>query len=239
MSKTIHYFWFGGKPKSKTIKKCLESWRKFFPYFEIKEWNETNFDVHCCKYVEQAYNAGKWAFVSDYARFKILHEYGGLYFDTDVEVVRPFDDLLGDDAFAGFETPDYVAPGLVLWFKEPHHPIAEAMCDWYEHAEFVDANGNMISHTVCTVFTELLRPLGLECNSHKQTISGLTVYPVDYFNPFDDATGLLHKTENTYSVHWYDKSWYPWNKKLRNKCTRLLHRWFGKDIKQKLKRLFK
>ena len=101
MNKTIHYFWFGGSEKSRTIESCIASWKKFFPDFEIKEWNESNFDVRQNKYISQAYDAKKYAFVSDFARFKILHEQGGLYFDTDVEVIRPFYELLEKDAFGG------------------------------------------------------------------------------------------------------------------------------------------
>ena len=92
--KIIHYCWFGGKPLNKLGEKCLKSWKKFFPDYEIIEWNESNFDVNCCQYVKEAYEAKKWAFVSDYARFKILYEQGGIYFDTDVEVIRPFDAIL-------------------------------------------------------------------------------------------------------------------------------------------------
>ncbi|RGX78343.1 hypothetical protein DXA68_12330 [Bacteroides stercorirosoris] len=100
--KIIHYCWFGGKPLPPKAKKYIESWKKFCPDYEIKEWNESNFDVHCCRYVEEAYNAKKWAFVSDYARFLALYNEGGIYFDTDIEVLKPFDNLLGCGAFFGF-----------------------------------------------------------------------------------------------------------------------------------------
>ena len=99
--KIIHYCWFGRNPLPDSAKKCIESWRKFFPEYEIKEWNEDNFDVHLIPYVEEAYNAKKYAFVSDYARFWILYFYGGVYFDTDVEVIRPMDDILAKGGFMG------------------------------------------------------------------------------------------------------------------------------------------
>ena len=101
--KIIHYCWFGGNPLDKLGQKCLDSWKQYFPDYEIKEWNETNFDVNCCQYIKEAYAAKKWAFVSDYARFKILYEQGGVYFDTDVEVIKPFDDILIKGNYMGCE----------------------------------------------------------------------------------------------------------------------------------------
>ena len=118
ITKMIHYCWFGEKEKPQIVEKCINSWKKFFPDFEIMEWNEKNFDIHYNKYVEEAYKSGKFAFVSDVARFYALEKFGGIYFDTDVEVVKDFGELLNDEAFAGFETDEYVAPGLVLWVKD-------------------------------------------------------------------------------------------------------------------------
>ena len=132
MNKTIHYFWFGDSPKSRLIEKCIASWHKYFPDFEIKEWNEENFDVRQNEYISQAYDAKKYAFVSDFARLKVLYDEGGLYFDTDVEVVKSFSDLLEKDAFSGFETEKYINPGLVLWSKEPRNEIIKQMLDSYE-----------------------------------------------------------------------------------------------------------
>jgi hypothetical protein len=234
MVKIIHYFWFGGNPLPPKTLKCIESWKKFFPDFEIKLWDESNFDINCNQYVREAYNAKKWAFVSDYARFNILEKYGGMYFDTDVEVIRPFDDLLENDAFAGFETSEYIAPGLVLWSKNPNHPLITEARKYYDNARFLDDSGERIKINVCGIFTSILKSHGFEQNNQLQTVCGMTLYPTDYFNPFDDATGLLHKTENTYSIHWYDKSWMPKSKIIRNKFTRILHRYFGTDIRQKL-----
>ncbi len=234
---TIHYCWFGGNPKSAVIEKCIASWRKFFPDSEIIEWNEDNFDVSCNLYVRQAYEAKKYAFVSDYARFWVLEQYGGLYFDTDVEVIRPFDELLEQEAFAGFETPEYVAPGLVLYAKNPDNPIIREAKQWYEKAAFLDGNGERIKINVCGMFTDILRGHGFLPNGQLQTCRGMTLYPKDYFCPFDDATGLLTKTENTYCIHWYAKSWMSPGRVLRNKATRIIHRMFGTDIKQKLKKL--
>ena len=125
--KIIHYCWFGGNPLPESAKKCIASWRKFLPDYQIKEWNEDNFDVNSIPYTQEAYEAKKYAFVSDYARFWILYKYGGLYFDTDVEVIKSFKELLENEAFAAFETEKYIAPGLVLWAKEPKNGIIGEM----------------------------------------------------------------------------------------------------------------
>ncbi len=235
----IHYCWFGKAEKPPIIEKCIASWKGYFPNSEIIEWNESNFDVNCNLYVSQAYEAGKYAFVSDYARFWALEKYGGLYFDTDVEVIREFDDILVQEAFAGFETPDFIAPGLVLYSKEPHNPIITKAREWYENSAFLDENGERIKINVCGMFTELLKGYGFVPNNQLQVCGGMTLYPTDYFCPYNDATGVLKKTKNTYCIHWYAKSWMSKGRILRNRVTRIIHRIFGVDIKDKLLRFFK
>lgn len=234
MTKIIHYCWFGENPKSKIIERCIKSWSTFFPDYELIEWNESNFDVNHNIYVKQAYEAKKWAFVSDYVRFWALEQYGGLYFDTDVEVIRPFDILLQDEAFVGFETDRFINPGLVMYAKNPHHTIINATKEYYDQAMFLDANGNRIRINVCGIFTNIISDYGFGANGQKQQCLDMVIYPKDFFCPFDDATGILTKTENTYSIHWYDKSWMPRSKIIRNKVMRIVHRVFGSDIRQKL-----
>ena len=227
--KIIHYCWFGGKEKPALVKKCMESWKKHLPDYTLKEWNEDNFDVNCNTYVQQAYKAKKYAFVADYVRFWALEKEGGLYFDTDVEVIRPFGDLLQNQAFLGFETKEYVNPGQVLYAQMPDNEIIKRTREWYDSARFLDENGDIIPHTVCTVFSELLKEYGFEPNGKKQVCNGMVLYPIEYFNPYDDATGRLHKTKNTYTIHWYAKSWIPKHQQFRSKITRVFHRVFGKD----------
>lgn len=234
MNKIIHYCWFGGNPKSSTIVKCINSWKMYFPDWEIYEWNEQNFDVTCNLYVRQAYSEKKWAFVSDYCRFWALEKFGGIYFDTDVEVIRPFEPLLRNEAFSGFETDKFIAPGLVLYSKNPGNPIIKSTREYYDSASFLDENGNRIKLNVCGIFTGILREYGFVDNGKMQVCEGMVLYPKDYFCPFNDATGVLKKTENTYSIHWYDKTWMPRHKVFRNKCTRIIHRIFGVDIKDRI-----
>ena len=237
MNKTIHYCWFGGNPKSKLIEKCIASWKKYFPDFEIKEWNENNFDVRQNKYVSQAYDAKKYAFVSDFARFKILHEYGGLYFDTDVEVIKPFYGLLEDEAFAGFETDEYVAPGLVLWVKEPQNNILGKMLERYSELEFINPDGTQNTTTICVYFTGMLRKYGLKKDDGSvQTCGDFKIYPKEYFCPFNDLTGELKKTDNSYTVHWYSKTWLSKSIVIRTKFTRVIHRYLGVDFLRRFRR---
>ncbi|HBL41735.1 MAG TPA: glycosyl transferase [Ruminococcaceae bacterium] len=228
MNKTIHYFWFGHGEKSALIQKCIASWQKAFPDFEIKEWNEENFDVRSNLYISQAYDAKKYAFVSDYARFKVLYEQGGLYFDTDVEVIAPFYDLLEQDAIAAFEDDTYVAPGLILWAKEPGNELFKTMMDLYENMSFLNEDGTHNIITICKYFTAELQKHGLKKNDGTvQLCAGFSVYPPEYFCPFNDLTGVMKKTKNTKAIHWYAKTWLSKKDILRNKITRILHRFLG------------
>ena len=230
MNKTIHYFWFGGNPKSRLIEKCIASWCRHFPDFEIKEWNEDNFDVRQNRYISQAYDAKKYAFVSDYARFKVLYDEGGLYFDTDVEVVRAFYDLLENEAFAAFETEKFIAPGLVLWARNPGNEIIEEMLKDYEESEFVNSDGSFNQKTVGARFTAVLEGYGIKPDDGTvQTCGSFTLYPREYFCPLNDLTGVMNKTENTCAVHWFAKSWLDKKVVYRSKITRIIHRFFGVD----------
>lgn len=231
MNKTIHFFWFGRGEKGKVIDKCIASWKKHFPDFEIKEWNEDSFDVRQNKYISQAYDAEKYAFVSDYARFKVLYEQGGLYFDTDVEVIKPFYELLEQPAFAAFETEVYLNPGLVLWAAEPGNILLGEMLEVYDSLSFINEDGSQNTVTICKYFTEQLQKHGLKNDDGTvQICDGFRVYPREYFCPFDDLTGVMKKTENTCAIHWYAKSWMKKSDIIRNRITRVLHRYLGVDF---------
>lgn len=236
---TIHYCWFGRGEKPQAVLKCIESWKEYLPDFIIKEWNEDCFDIDCNLYVRQAYDSKKYAFVSDYARFWVLYKYGGLYLDTDVEIIKPFGSLFADEAFAGHETRDFVAPGLVLWCKSEGNEMVKEMLHVYETAHFINEDGSMNTLTVCVYFTEILQKHGFIPGDEKQQCGSFTIYPKEYFCPFDDLTGIMNITENTVSIHWYAKTWMNKKQILGNKISRVAHRMFGVhffwDIKQKLK----
>ena len=209
--KTIHYCWFGRGELTPLAKKCIASWRQFFPGYEIKEWNEDNFDVNCIPYTADAYNAGKYAFVSDYARFWVLYHFGGVYFDTDVEVIKPMDDVLERGPFMGFEllgAKPAVAPGLGL-AAEPGMSLYKAIMNRFEQMSFQTDNGSLNPYTMIPMVTDLLKKRGLVCKGTIEQVAGISIYPPDWFNPFDDATGRLRKTENTRTIHWFAKSWLP------------------------------
>ncbi|MBR6261907.1 MAG: glycosyl transferase [Prevotella sp.] len=234
MTKTIHYCWFGRNPLPASAKKCIESWRRHFPGYEVREWNEDNFDVNIIPYTRDAYAAGKYAFVSDYARFWILYHHGGLYFDTDVEVIRPMYDLIANGSFMGFEKDDVkhaekapvIAPGLGLYAELGNSVYAEILSH-FEQMSFYLPDGTFNSYTMIPMVTELFQEKGLVLRDEQQTVAGITIYPNDYFNPFDDITGVLRKTPNTRSIHWYAKSWIDNNKPWLVHFKRLVRRVIG------------
>ena len=222
--KTIHYCWFGRGEKPKLAQKCIASWKRYCPDYEIVEWNEDNFDVNYNAYTKMCYEQKKYAFLTDYLRLKVIYEQGGLYFDTDVEVIRPFDDLLSYEAFLGFETNDFVNTGEGFG-AEAGNPVVAQMLAEYE--PLLDGQHGMIG---CPhLNTGALLKLGLLQNGEKQEVAGAMVFPVDYFNPYDDPTGVLTKTKNTYSIHWYGKSWLSKGAIIRSKITQPIHRLFGLD----------
>ena len=218
--KRIHYCWFGRGEKPDSVKKCIASWRKFCPDFEIVEWNEENCEYLAVPFMAEAYQEKKYAFVSDVMRLLVLEQYGGVYFDTDVEVVRDITPLLGDEGFIGFENDQYVASGLTV-ASVAHHPVIQAMIEEYKTLHFVRPDGSITPVGCPRLNTAVLERFGLIRNGQEQIVSGIHVYPADYFNPLDSATGKLTKTANTYSIHWYSMSWMPKPKRLKVKLGRI------------------
>lgn len=226
--KVIHYCWFGGNELPELALKCIESWKKYCPEYEIKEWNESNFDINCCDYVREAYEAKRWAFVSDYARFKILYEHGGIYFDTDVELIRSIEDIVVKNGFMGIENEDYeVNPGLGVGMPPKHALIFELLTGYHDR-HFLDENGNCDLKTVVKYTTEILKKYGLSKKKEIQQCEGVYIYPKEYFCPLDYETGKLNTTENTRTIHHYKASWHSemeaYAMKLRRKMNRLLPR---------------
>ena len=240
--RTIHYCWFGRNPLPESAKRYIASWQKFFPDYEIKEWNEDNFDVNSMPYTHDAYEAGKYAFVSDYARFWILYHHGGLYFDTDVEVIRPMDDIVAKGAFMGFELDNVrsaspilsINPGLGLGAEKGYAIYAEIL-KGFEQLDFYLPDGSRNPFTMIPMVTKIMQERGLILKDEIQTIDGITIYPNEYFNPFDDITGLLRKTPNTRSIHWYAKTWAdnsrPWLVAIKRWIRRTLGTGFTNAIK--------
>lgn len=225
--KKIHYCWFGGNSLPELAQKCIASWRKYEPDYEIIEWNESNFDVSCCDYVREAYEAKKWAFVSDYARFKILYDNGGLYFDTDVEIIKKFDDLIVKGGFMGREEESSasVAPGLGLGVN-PGLGLYKELLELYHVRHFINKDGTYNLKTIVDYTTEVLLKHGLKNNNEVQFVAGIYIYPKDYFCPMDYVSGELKITDNTYSIHHYSASWHSEKEKyafvMRKKLNRIL-----------------
>lgn len=226
--KKIHYCWFGKGELSTTAKKCIKSWKKYCPDYEIIEWNEDNFDIHQNEYTRKVYAEKKYAFLSDYARLKIVYEQGGIYLDVDVELVKSFDDLLDNDAYFGFETKEFINTGVGFGAKKGSIAI-KTLLDEYD--QLLDGTKDVIGCPMLN--TEGVIKLGLKRNGQLQKLAECTVYPVEYFNPYDDPTGRLNKTKNTHSIHWYAKSWMDKKSIIRSKLTQPLHRIFGIDFFRK------
>lgn len=213
--KVIHYCWFGKTPLPKSALKCIESWKKYLPDYEIKRWDESNFDVSAIPYTSQAYEMRKYAFVSDYARFWILYKYGGLYFDTDVEVIRSMDDVIEKGAFMGCEgvyksggMPENlrVAPGLGIGAEEGM-VLYKDILEKYQSLNFTLNSNQLNPDTVVNHITNILCKRGLKNTKEIQTIEGVMIYPSDYFCPISIEDGKLRITQNTRSIHHYDQTW--------------------------------
>ena len=221
--KIIHYCWFGRGEKPELARRCIASWRKFCPDFEIREWNEDNCGYLAMPFMAEAYAAKKYAFVSDVMRLLVLEQYGGVYFDTDVEVVRDISPLLNDEGFIGFENDQFVNSGQVM-AAVPHQRIVQAMIEAYKQLHFTNADGSLNAVGCPRLNTDVLERFGLVRNGQEQLAAGIHVYPADYFNPLDSATGRLKKTENTWSIHWYSMSWLPKHVRLKAKLGRMVRR---------------
>lgn len=229
--KIIHYCWFGRNPKPRLAERCIASWKKYCPDYKIIEWNEDNFDVHMNGYTEYCYENKKWAFLSDYVRLAVVSEHGGLYFDTDVELIKSPEKLTEHEAFFGFETSEYVASGLGFG-SVSHGAAIELMISEYD--ELLDGLHGV---TGCPrLNTSALLKLGLKQDGTYQNLSDTVVLPSDYLNPYESSTGRLNITENTISIHWYSASWMTRKQLVRQKITRPLHRIFGTDCFKWLKK---
>ena len=172
--KIIQYCWFGGNPLPELAIKCIESWKKYLPDYEIKEWNESNFDLACCDYVKEAYQSKKWEFVSDYARFWILYNYGGLYFDTDVEIIKDMTSIIVNGAFMGCETVDKCAPGLGLGVN-PGLGLYDEILKSYERSHFIKENGEIDCTTIVDRVTDILIKHGFIEINEVQKLDDITI----------------------------------------------------------------
>jgi hypothetical protein len=203
--KKIHYCWVGGKPIPDKNRRWMESWSKHNPDYEIIEWNENNYDFTKHPYMKAALDAKCWGFVPDYARLDILYNHGGIYLDVDVEILKPLDELLYNDAFAGYNIC-LISFGLGFGCK-PGFPLFKDMRDFYDNLSFIKHNITSKMLPAPMLQTEFLRTRGMDLKGTFQIFEKMAVYPPQYFDPYDLTTGLLSISKHTFSVHYYDGSW--------------------------------
>ncbi len=236
--KTIHYCWFGNNPKSKLIEKCIASWKAHMPDWEIVEWNETNYDVNKNEYISEAYAEKKWAFVVDYARFDILNSQGGVFFDTDVEVLKPIPGtLMQHRAFTGFESDRTINPGLVF-ASEAGHPMLHQIMKTYESKKFGEKINGRVENIV-DIVTAVLDQNGLKKDNSLQTVAEVTIYPKEFFCCFNHEIQAFETVEETISIHHYAASWSPWYRRAYFRSIKIAARLLGKERYLRIKRMIK
>ena len=219
--KVIHYIWLGGNPLPKIAEKCIDSWKKFCPDYEIKRWDESNLDINKYQYTIDAYQNKKFAFVSDVFRTEILYKEGGIYFDVDVELTKSLNDVLENiDCAMGFETSNLLNPGLFIASKQDN-PDLKNILDIYQTTQF-DVN-KLIDLTVCEIYTKYYEKLGLVRANTTQQIGKTMFYSSEYFSPIDVITNKNKITKNTHSIHWYNSSWYTQKQKFKSKLKKCLN----------------
>lgn len=204
--KVIYYCWFGKGKMPALSEKCISSWKKFCPDYEIICITEDNFDVTQNKYAKESYDAGKWAFTSDYARLKVLYDNGGIYFDTDVELIKPLDNIIKDGGFMGFDDNDLISTGLGFACEKGNPLIGEILRD-YDNISFILPDGTY-DITPCPIRnTKVIEKLGADLTNHNQTFMNLKLLPEDYFCPIKYYSGKKTITKNTHSIHHFAASW--------------------------------
>lgn len=232
--KTIHYCWFGNNKKSKLIKKCINSWKKYCPDYEIVEWNESNFDINCNEYVKQAYNQKKWAFVTDYARLWIIYHFGGIYLDTDVELIKHIDESIYD--YKGFFCMEgnRIATGLGFYARKGDKLI-ENLMNSYNNLEFDDKKTCVLLND--QIFKNYFK--NMNDINEKRIINGYLIYSNEYFCPLNYITRELNVTDKTIAIHWYSASWFNKSKKVKSKLKYILRKIIGEENFTKIKKKIK
>lgn len=228
--KIIHYCWFGKGPKSELITKCIESWKKFLPDYKFVEWNEENFDVNSTLWTKQAYEQKKYAFVSDYVRMKALYENGGVYLDTDVEVIKPLDKFLKYKAFTSFESTVTLSAGIMG--AEKGFPLVNEFLHFYDGKQFINDNGEVNDDANVLMVTDICLKHGLVLNNEYQVVEGMHIFPKTYFSPLD-VWNNKDITKNTCTLHYFDGSWLDEEtKKRQKKESRPLYKYTAKTLRQ-------
>ncbi|MFD2554224.1 glycosyltransferase family 32 protein [Sphingobacterium tabacisoli] len=232
--KTIHYCWFGGNELPKLAEKCIESWKTFLPEYEVKQWNESNFDLDFCQYTREAYDNKKYAYVTDVVRLYALKSEGGVYLDSDVEVLKPLDDFLHHAAFSGFESNNLIPTGIMASIKDGEW--VSDMLSYYNDKSFLDSSNNPILETNVTIITKLMEQKGIILNNTYQEISNyIAFYPHDYFCPKEWTNGVITLTDNSHCIHHFAGSWLPKGYKRKRAIYNFIKRLIGIDRYKRLR----
>lgn len=236
--KIIHYVWVGGKPLTPLAEKCIESWKKYCPDYEIKRWDESTFDINCHPFCREAYENKKWAFVSDYIRLKVLFEEGGIYMDTDVEVIKPLDEYLTHPAFSGFECTKKIPTGIIA--AEKGNNWIKLMLDYYKNKHFINTDGSMENMPNVLFMSDLtLKNYKIEFNDKFQDLGDIVFYPHDVFCPDPFTEKKYYVTKNTVTIHHFAGSWTPksWRikKRIKNIFKSIVMFFIGQKNFEKIK----
>ena len=202
----LHYMWLGRKPIPDSLKKCMDSWKRLCPDYEIVEWNEDNYDITKHPYMKQTYEAGAYGFVPDYARLDILYNEGGFYLDTDVELKNSLDDLRYQKAFCGVEKWQILNFGG-LSGSVKFNPMIKKFLDSRNDIYFLNEDGSQNRNTCGFYDTRVALEYGYKINGTSQSIGDMNIYAYDYFHPYDYMSGIINETANTYSIHWFNGGW--------------------------------
>ena len=233
--KVIHYIWLGGNPLPKIAEKCIESWKKYCPDYEIKRWDESNLDLDKYSFAKDAYNARKFAFASDVLRTDILFNEGGIYLDIDVEIIKPIDNLLDKaECIFGFETSNLLNPGLFCAAVKGNKDL-EQILEIYKQTKF-DAT-RLIELTVCEIYTSYFEKIGLRRDNTTQRIGDIDFYASEYFGPKSLSDGKIRKTKNTVAIHHFIASWQTKSNKFKTKVFQFIKRILGEKTVNKLKKI--
>jgi len=234
--KTVHYCWFGNGKKPELVEKCIASWHRHLPDYTFIEWNEKNFDPDINIFVRQAYDNRNYAFVSDYARAYALYNCGGIYLDTDVEILKNFDPLLTHEIFLGFEEGAFI--GTCVMGAQKGRKLFEAYMRHYDNTQYKQPDGSFYRNTNVVLMTDMLTSLGLQKNNEFQLLpGGIAVYPLTYFSAYDYINSIAYITGETYSIHHFAQLWLPKTARLKTSAKRLLAGIIGGGRLKKLRKM--
>ena len=236
--KIIHYCWIteDNKPLPDLVQKCIQTWKMYLPDYEIKKWDINNFDININNFVKEAYINKKYAFVSDYIRLYALYNYGGIYLDTDVKVLKSLDSFLDNKFFVGFEDEERIA--TCITGSEKKHIILKSLMESYDNKNFVNIDGSFNMEPNTVLMTEVLRQNGIKIENIYQKNNLITVYPKDFFCPLKGYNGDLNVTKNTFAIHLFNASWFDEKDRRRNLLYRDLYQRYKKKMPNELANLF-